>query len=339
MHGSRVSVGWPSTGEVQRPESASTGHGRAARVGQNLARPASAPMLHLDLHRFAPSVTTKPRQAAVPPAAPFERPSRPQSASIKHKTPSVALSPTSAQLATLGFTSDAEKRLHRAAKQRALEQEAARRAADEDDHRFARYGPKKSNIPVTDKWLKDGGGQPARPPVPADIARKYAHGDGGGRSGSKSSFFRGRETLLLTTMHAEEQAAANGTGAAAAAAKRAKSHCLPGAHLPPTTHRVPPTVHHLLPTTCDSARTPGATRECHLPTCHHHHMPPAYLPRPTAAPHLPTCHAPPARRQRGARGARGQGDPHPKTLPLPLALPLPLPLTLPLPLPSPSPSP
>ena len=130
MHGSRVSVGWPSTGEVQRPESASTGHGRAARVGQNLARPASAPVLHLDLHRFAPSVTTKPRQAAVPPAAPFERLSRPQSASVKHKTPSGLLSPTSAQLATLGFTSDAEKRLHRAAKQRALEQEAGGSATD-----------------------------------------------------------------------------------------------------------------------------------------------------------------------------------------------------------------
>ena len=232
MHRARPSVGWPSTGEVQRPESASTGHGRAARVGQNLARPASAPVLHLDLHRFAPSVTTKPRQAAVAPASPFERSSRPQSASAKHKTTSGPLSPTSAQLASLGFTSDAEKRLHRAAKQRALEQEAARRAADEDDHRFARYGPKKSNIPVTDKWLKDGGGQPPRPPVPHDIARRYAHGDGGGRSGSKSSFFRGRETLLLTTMHAEEQAAANGTGAAAAAAKRAKNHCLPGAYLP-----------------------------------------------------------------------------------------------------------
>ena len=307
MHGSRVSVGWPSTGEVQRPESASTGHGRAARVGQNLARPASAPVLHLDLHRFAPSVTTKPRQAAVPPAARFERSSRPQSASVKHKTPSVALSPTSAQLATLGFTSDAEKRLHRAAKQRALEQEAARRAADEDDHRFARYGPKKSNIPVTDKWLKDGGGQPARPPVPADIARKYAHGDGGGRSGSKSSFFRGRETLLLTTMHAEEQAAANGTGAAAAAAKRAKSHCLPGAYLPPNACHAPRTAYCApLATYClrpsTHSRRHSRVPPTYLPppphaTCllatPHRRAPPAYLPR-------PTCQAP-ARSKRRSR--------------------------------------
>ena len=237
----RGSVGWPSREDLQRPESAST---RPTRVGQKLARPASAPVLHLDLHRFAPSATSKRSQAAEPPPAPaatqFQRSLRPQSASFKQKTTlsfaaSEPHSPTSAQLASLGCTSDAEKRLHRAAGQRALEQEAARRAADEDDHRFARYGPKKSNIPTTDKWLRDGGGQPPRPPVPHDVARKYAHGSGES-SGSKSSFFRGRETLLLTTMHAEAQAVANGTGAAEAAAKRSKSHCLPGAHLPPTAY-------------------------------------------------------------------------------------------------------
>ena len=263
MHGSRGSVGWPSRGELQRPESAST---HPTRVGQKLARPASAPVLHLDLHRFAPSVTSKRWQVAEQPPAPaaaqFGRSSRPQSASFKQKTTlsfaaSEPLSPTSAQLASLGCTSDAEKRLHRAAGQRALEQETARRAADEDDHRFARFGPKKSNIPTTDKWLRDGGGQPPRQPVQHDVARKYAHGSGES-SGSKSSFFRGRETLLLTTMHAEEQAAANGTGAAEAAAKRSKSHCLPGAYLPPATYHLPPTTYHLPPTTY------------HLPltTCH-----------------------------------------------------------------------
>ena len=248
MHGSRGSVGWPSRGELQRPESAST---HPTRVGQKLARPASAPVLHLDLHRFAPSVTSKRWQVAEQPPAPaaaqFGRSSRPQSASFKQKTTlsfaaSEPLSPTSAQLASLGCTSDAEKRLHRAAGQRALEQETARRAADEDDHRFARFGPKKSNIPTTDKWLRDGGGQPPRQPVQHDVARKYAHGSGES-SGSKSSFFRGRETLLLTTMHAEEQAAANGTGAAEAAAKRSKSHCLPGAYLPPATYHLPPTTY------------------------------------------------------------------------------------------------
>ena len=261
MHGSRGSVGWPSRGELQRPESAST---HSTRVGQKLARPASAPVLHLDLHRFAPSATSKRWQVADPPPAPaaaqFERASRPQSASFKQKTTlsfaaSEPHSPTSAQLASLGCTSDAEKRLHRAAGQREADREAARRAADEDDHRFARFGPKKSNIPTTDKWLSDGGGQPPRQPVQHDVARKYAHGSRES-SGSKSSFFRGRETLLLTTMHAEEQAAANGTGAAEAAAKRSKSHCLPGAYLPlttyhllPTTYHLPLTTYHLPPTT------------------------------------------------------------------------------------------
>ena len=195
MRGSSGSDGWPS--KQQRPESAS--YTTAHRVGERRARPASAPVLHLDLHRFAPSATSKPyvEPPPAPAAAHRERTMRPQSAPFKQKTTlSFAASgarPSSAQLASLGCTSDADKQLHRASDQRVADQEAARRAADADDHRFSRFGPKKSNIPTTDRWLEMS--QAPRHPVERDVARKYAHGSRES-SGSHSSFFRGWATPL-----------------------------------------------------------------------------------------------------------------------------------------------
>ena len=177
---SRGPVGWPARDELQGSESASTA---ATRAGP-LARPASAPVLHLDLHRFAPSakrrltaeLAAQPTALAhsatlAPPATRRERTVQPQSASFKHKT-------------TLSFAAPGTQ--PSSAQPRGSVTVGG--AADDDEHRFARFGPRKSHTPMSDRWLELS--QAPRQPVQRDVARKYAHGSRESR-GSHSSFFRG----------------------------------------------------------------------------------------------------------------------------------------------------
>ena len=291
------SVGWRVAVPLHGSESQGAGAAAASGSPSVLARPMSAPVLHMDLHRFAPSTTAKKlaaASAAAPSPAARVRPTRPQSATVQK------------QKMTLSFTAPSQHRPSSAQPRGATSSAARSPSADREVDAFK----PRSLTPLSDKWL-DAIEASKRPQPHRDIARRYAH-DQGRRGAGRSSFFRGRETLLLTAIHAGdtrehahskhgESGVPRGSNRAlhqGATAEQARPHCAsrPPALGPPRSHRAPhpspiPTRGRwTLKPASSSTRTNGPR--------------PARLP--PAASRAALCVSQPRRPPR-AGGARGQG--------------------------------
>ena len=179
MHGSSRSIGWRNSSFAGDADAGSGSRPSSAQLG----RPSSAPILHMDIHRFAPSSLSRAATQQQAPPTPQTQPTRvraqrPQSAQPKPSKPAQGL-----------------QRPGSAASLRPGSAAAARRAP------APLTGSPSAAItsltPLSDKWLSARAG-----PVnvkPTGVARPYAATD---ETGGSKSGFRGRESLLLTSMHA-----------------------------------------------------------------------------------------------------------------------------------------